>query len=325
MIDRNRVEGLIREIEMRLDELRRLIAPYCQKGIFDVIRDVRNPVLLDVLFRICSDMGECSVGFLGPLGSYSHEVASRVLPSCRQMPFRRIEDVVKCVYNGECAYGVVPLENSQAGVVGESVDALSKWDVYVNFLVEYKVVLCLVVNERVKSIGDIRRVYSHPHAINEASGLLSRLDVDVYYTRSTAEALEVVRECDDCAAIASRFGASIYGLKPIVCGIEDRPNYTKFLIISREKSMKGDRTLLIFSIPNRPGSLYKALQPFALLGLNLSMIYSKPNRESPWGYDFVLEVECELQDGKCRSAIEELGKNAVYLRVLGSYSYLKLD
>lgn len=81
----------------------------------------------------------------------------------------------------------------------------------------------------------------------------------------------------------------------------------------------GDRTLAIFSVPNRPGSLYNALKPFAELGINLSMIYSRPNRGSPWGYDFLLEAECQLSNEECSGAFNELGRVAVYVKLLGSY------
>jgi len=81
---------------------------------------------------------------------------------------------------------------------------------------------------------------------------------------------------------------------------------------------------VIFSVPNKPGSLYAALAPFAEGGLNLTMIYSRPNRSGPWEYDFILEVECSLNDERCIGAVSRLRANATYVKVLGSYRYIMI-
>ncbi|MFB6470000.1 MAG: prephenate dehydratase [Vulcanisaeta sp. AZ3] len=288
----------------------------------ELISNVHEPILIRLFSEyIIND----SVGFLGPSGSYSHEVAIRLFGEGKQyLPMRSVEEVVKCVYDNNCGFGVIPIENNLAGVVGDSMDSLIKWDVGIKYSVEYRVNLCLIVNDCVKSMEEITEIYSHPHAISEAMNFITRHGASVIYTQSTSEALERIKGFKNRAAIASRLGAEIHGLKAMVCGIEDRPNYTRFLIISKRIPMVGDRTLIIFSIPNRPGALYNALRPLAERGLNLSMIYSKPNRQSPWGYDFLLEVECQLRDVICTEAIRELNKVTTYLKVLGSYNHVKI-
>ncbi len=240
-------------------------------------------------------------------------------------PVKGINDIVKGVYNGQFNYGIVPFENNLAGIVGDTIEALIKWDVGVKASVEYKVSLCLVVNSDVDSLSEIREIYSHPHALEESKEFLSRLNVSIRQTSSTAEALNMVIGHRDRAAVASRLGARLRGLKTITCGIEDKPSFTKFLILQRNVSNLGDRSLIIFSVPNKPGSLYSALQPFAEAGLNLTMIYSRPNKMGPWEYDFILEVECSLSEAKCIEAINRLRERAAYVKVLGSYSYLTLQ
>ena len=288
----------------------------------ELLGEVREPALINTINEYLVNE---PIAYLGPSGSYSHEVAMRFFGINKSfIPMRNVEEVVKCVYNGDCGFGVVPIENNLAGVVGDSMDALIKWSVYVSYSVEYRVSLCLVVNEGVESLDEITEVYSHPHAISEAMDFVARLKASIIYTQSTSEALEKIRGARNRAAIASRLGAETRGLKPIMCGIEDRPNYTRFLVITRRRSDIGDRTLLIFSVPNRPGSLYKALKPFAERDINLSMIYSKPNKQSPWGYDFLLETECQLKDEECNEVIQQLQQETTYLKILGSYKHIKI-
>lgn len=290
-------------------------------GLVDVMHVVREPLVLDLVSRALANNDR--VAYLGPEGSYSHEVASRLFGGASLTPLGSVSDVVRGVYQGDYGLGVIPIENNRVGIVGESMESLARWEVYVNYAVDYRVSLCLVVNEGV-GIEEVREVYSHPHAINEALNFLSRLNVSINYTQSTSEALRLVKGHRHRAAIASRAGAELHGLRPIICGVEDGPNYTRFLVISRRMGRSGDRTMAIFSVPNRPGSLFNALRPFAELGINLSMIYSRPNRGGPWGYDFLLEAECQLSDGACLRAFNELGGVATYVRVLGSYPTARL-
>ncbi|MGC9179826.1 MAG: prephenate dehydratase [Vulcanisaeta sp.] len=285
--------------------------------IVEVMHLVRDPLILRLMSETLTNNDK--VAYLGPEGSYSHEVAIQLFGSAMTLvPLRSIGEVVKGVYQGDYGFGIIPVENNQAGVVGESMESLIKWDVYVNYAVDYRVSLCLVVNEGAE-MGDVKEVYSHPHAINEALNYISRLNASVNYTQSTSEALRLIRGYRHRAAVASRIGAELYGLKPLICGIEDNPNYTRFLVISRHMNRSGSKTLAIFSVPNRPGSLFNALKPFADLGINLSMIYSRPNRSSPWGYDFLLETECQLSSEDCSRAFNELSRAATYVKLLGSY------
>ncbi|WP_238375119.1 prephenate dehydratase [Vulcanisaeta thermophila] len=306
----------IRDAEQSLARLRTLLGMY--RGPREALMTAtRDPDVIRIVNEAL--LNNDRVGFLGPEGSYSHEVALKFFGGGgRFIPYRNIEGVIKGVYQGEVALGVVPIENNLAGVVGEAMDGLIKWRVYVNYAVEYRITLCLVVNDET-SLSEVREVYSHPHAIAEALSFVSKLGAEVHYTQSTSEALEAVKGHRGRAAIASRVGAEIHGLRTLVCGIEDRPSITRFLVISRQFQELGDRSLAIFSVPNKPGSLFNALRPFADLNINLSMIYSRPNKSSPWGYDFLLEAECELRDARCRDAFNRLRDASVYTWILGSY------
>lgn len=315
--------NLIKQSEESISRLRSILSNLPPGiNLLDAISSIKEPVVLGIIKEYISGSGK--VAYLGPEGTFSHEVALMLLNGT-MIPVKGIDDIVKGVYSGQFNYGVVPFENNLAGIVGDTIDALIKWNVGVKASVEYRVSLCLVVNNEVNSISEIKEIYSHPHAIEESKEFLSRLSITIRQTSSTAEALNMVIGHRERAAVASRLGARLRGLKAITCGIEDKPSFTKFLILQRDVGNIGDRSLIIFSVPNRPGSLYSALKPFAEAELNLTMIYSRPNKMGPWEYDFILEVECSLSEAKCLNAINELREHSAYVRILGSYRYLTIQ
>ena len=218
---------------------------------------------------------------------------------------------------GEADVAVVPLANSLEGPVGETVDALAIRGGYIGLMAEYRITLCLASN-----VENPRRLVTHPHAAAQARKLIAAMGLEVVYAPSTAAAAEEARRCGDCAALVSPAAAA--GFRHVRCGVEDAESYTRFVTIVRSPGREGTHTSAIFTVPNRPGALYEALRPFAERGVNLSFIYSRPTRLSPWQYFFVLEAECGLQDRACSEAFEELGRRAATFRALGSYQIIRL-
>lgn len=169
--------------------MRDLLTRYGGLRVTDIMQSIHEPLILRFVNEVL--MGNERVAYLGPEGSYSHEVALQLFGRALLIPLKSISEVVKGVYQGEYGFGVIPIENNQAGVVGESMESLLRWDVHVNYAVDYRVTLCLAVNDGA-TIEDIREVYSHPHAINEAMNFISKLNVSINYTQSTSEALRMV-------------------------------------------------------------------------------------------------------------------------------------
>ncbi|WP_374189591.1 ACT domain-containing protein [Pyrobaculum aerophilum] len=106
-----------------------------------------------------------------------------------------------------------------------------------------------------------------------------------------------------------------------ICGVEDGESYTRFAVISRAGRESGERAVLIFAVPNVAGALYKALGPIANRGINMTLIYSRPTRLSPWDYYFVVEVEAGegLDD-----AVEEMKRYTTMLKVAGRYNVIRI-
>ncbi len=252
------------------------------------------------------------MAYLGPEKSFTWEAASAYMPGARLVAARTISEVFQMVEDGAVNLGVVPFMNSLEGPVGETVDSLATRTAYIIAVLEMRVALCFAKK------GVPRVVYSHPHAIAQARRFLSSLGAQVVYTNSTAEAVKAFENCQDCGVIASP--RALQGLDAI-CGVEDAESYTRFAVISREGLGKGRYVALIFAVPNTPGSLHKALAPIAERGINMTLIYSRPTRLSPWDYFFLAELEA---GDDLAGLIEALRSMTTMLKVVGAYDVVKL-
>jgi prephenate dehydratase len=144
-------------------------------------------------------------------------------------------------------------------------------------------------------------------------------------TYDTAGSVIMIKEGNmkECAAIAAERNAALYGLSVIARRIEGKAdNFTRFLIISRERGERRgpSKTSIIFGVDHSPGSLYRALGPFAELGINLSKIESRPKKGIPWEYYFFMDFEGDIEERRCAEAVSKLRGVTQYVKVLGSYS-----
>ncbi|PCN50295.1 prephenate dehydratase [Candidatus Geothermarchaeota archaeon ex4572_27] len=267
------------------------------------------------------------VAFLGPRGSFSEEAALKAFLSegATFKPVSTIRGVFEVVERGAADYGVVPIENSLEGSVGETIDLLAETELKVCGEVEVRVSLSLIAGPGTR-LEDVHTVLSHPHALGQCRSFLRAVlrGVKVRACSSTAEAVRRAVRSRGVAAIGSRLAAAMYGGEVLVEGVEDlKDNYTRFLVIGREGVERGvgRKTSLIFRLPNTPGSLHRALSPFAARGINLTCITSRPIRGRPWEYMFYVELEGG-GDGRCEEALRELEGVALQVKVLGSYGRL---
>jgi prephenate dehydratase/chorismate mutase/prephenate dehydratase len=274
--------------------------------------------------------GKVKVAFQGELGSYSEEAASKFFgQEFVPVPMRSLLSVFTAVEAGSAYYGVVPIENSIEGGVGETYDLLLSSGLRVVGEVYVRVVHCLIGLEGAE-ISDIKRVYSHPQALAQCRAYITMMGFEPVSTYDTAGAVKLVKEMGDRsnAAIASERAASIYGMKVLAKGIEDYGrNYTRFLVMGREAvgEPKRPKTSIIFSVPHRAGALYRALEPFATREINLTKIESRPTRARPWQYYFFVDFEGDVRDERVREALAELTSRTLFLKVLGTYESGRLE
>lgn len=235
-------------------------------------------------------------------------------------------------------FAVVPLENSLAGSIGETVDLLISSNVRIVGETSVQIEHCLLIHPKT-SLDKIRRVMSHPQGLAQCREYLDKNgskweQVSVYDTAGSAK---MIRDQGllDTAGIASELAAEIYGMKIAAKGIEDDPtNTTRFVVIRNASSEKVDdasfgansersaveyKTSLIFATKHEPGCLVRALSALSFRGINLNRIESRPIRGKPWEYYFYVDFSGNEKDEICRKAIEDLRHQTEELKILGSY------
>ncbi|MGB4220577.1 MAG: prephenate dehydratase domain-containing protein, partial [Smithellaceae bacterium] len=179
-----------------------------------------------------------------------------------------------------------------------------------------------------KTIKGIKNVYSHPQGLAQCQAWL-RANLPNVVTgemESTAAAARLVRGKKASAAIGSAMAAEVYGLNILAHGIEDNPsNTTRFLVIGRGEGEPtgNDKTSIIFSTPDSPGALHRALASFSRRKINLAKIESHPAKDRKWEYLFFVDFAGHIRDRAIQACIRELKDKTIYLKILGSYPRAK--
>jgi prephenate dehydratase len=265
-----------------------------------------------------------TVAFQGERGAYSEDAVLNLYPDADPRPCRTLSEVFELVESGGVAGGVVPVENSQAGVINETYDLLLKHTLFVTAEHNLEVVHCLLALPG-QTLTDIKKVYSHPQALAQCAEYLRTLGVEIVPTYDTAGSARLISEeqMSACAAVASERAGQVYGLAVLARRIQTNPyNFTRFLAINREGAAPGPnpKTSVVFAVKNTPGSLYQALGAFATRGINLNKIESRPSRNQPWQYVFYVDFDGDVQDPTCRAALSDLLFLTTFLKILGSYA-----
>ena len=264
------------------------------------------------------------VAFQGERGAFSEDAATKLFgKSIDFVPCKRLKDVFEHVSQDKGDFGVVPLENSQAGSINDTYDLLLAYPLNIFAEAILKVSHCLMAlpGER---LTDIATIYSHPQAIAQCEEFLSKLKVEIMPTYDTAGSAKMIKDkkLKNCAAIASKRAAVIYGLEIIAAEIEtSASNYTKFVVISKQKAKPAQRnkTSLVFAAEHKPGSLYRILGIFATRDINLTKLESRPSRAKPWEYVFYADFEGHIDGEIYREAMSELRRETTFVKILGSY------
>lgn len=264
------------------------------------------------------------VAFQGEHGAYSELAAIRYFGnSIGTVPCKNFSDIFSSVENRKADLGIVPLENSLEGSVGQNYDLLSKTNLKISGETVLRVVHCLIGMPDAE-LKDIKRVYSHPQALGQCRAFLERIHSEQIPEYDTAGSVKIVKKAGSkaSAGIASELAAKIYGMKILKKGIEsNRSNFTRFVIVSRSESPRtgNDKTSLILMLKHEPGSLYRALRTFANKNINLTKLESRPIPGRPWEYSFYVDLEGHFADEKIRDALDELKEHTSSMKIFGSY------
>ncbi|TYO99566.1 chorismate mutase [Geothermobacter ehrlichii] len=289
--------------------------PFPEEGVRRVFREIISASL--------SLEEPMKVAFLGPQATFTHVAAMQQFGhSAKLVPQKSIPAVFEEVGRGRAHYGVVPVENSNEGIVNHTLDMFL--DSELKIITEILLEISHDLLSRSGRMQDIRKVVSHPQALAQCRGWLEENlpDASLVDVASTALAARIVAEDENAAAIASEQAGAMYGLKVVKKKIEDNPNnFTRFLVIGRNTPPRSgkDKTSLMFSVKDEPGILYRMLEPFSQRGINLCKIESRPLRSKAWEYIFFLDLDGHIDDQEVADAIRDLGKYCQFLKILGSY------
>ena len=264
------------------------------------------------------------VAYQGQDGAYSQQAVFDFYPHDEAASCPSFEAVFDAVVSGDCQAAMIPIENSLAGSIHQNYDLLLRHNLFIVGEHLLRVRHCLIALPGVKK-SEIQRAVSHPQALGQCAGYLRRLGIHPKVGADTAGSVALVKERGErnVAAIASRRAAEIYQMEILEEGIEDDPqNYTRFLAISPTAVEPAEhaKTSIVFTLPNRAGTLYEAIGVFGRRNLDLTKIESRPLAGTPWDYFFYLDFVGDARSPHVQDALSELGKLAPMLRVLGSYS-----
>ncbi|HIJ60974.1 MAG TPA: prephenate dehydratase [Nitrospirae bacterium] len=290
-------------------------------GLFP--KDAIKVIFREIISASLSLEEPLKVSYLGPEGTFTHLAAIRHFgSSANYIPVERIKAIFEAVEAKKADYGLVPIENSNEGVVSYTLDVFVDCDLKIAAEVMLEVSHNLLSKDG--DIQKIKRVYSHPQASAQCKEWFERNlpHIPVLDAVSTAKAAEMASQNEETAAIASELAAKLYDLKFIEKRIEDnKNNYTRFLVIARDypKKTGKDKTSIMFSLKDKPGALFNVLQPFKKSNINLSKIESRPSKRRAWEYIFFADMIGHIEDKKLKNAIEEVKDSCLYLKHLGSY------
>ena len=264
------------------------------------------------------------VAYQGEPGAYSERAVRALFPDADPMPCETVRLVFSRVTSGEADHGVVPLENSQAGSVNETYDHLqhtSMLHIVGEALVRVDHALLGVQGARLEQV---RWAHSHWQALAQCEEFLSSMRIEPVPVHDTAGAARVIAERGDRehAAIASVEAGTSLGLTVLAEHVQTHPdNFTKFGAIGTRDAGLGtaNRTSLVMAGDDRPGSLFRALQPFADRGINLTKLESRPRRGAPFEYVFYVDLDGSAEDPNVAEALDQVRMHTSMLKLLGSF------
>jgi prephenate dehydratase len=269
-----------------------------------------------------------TIAYQGEPGAFSEAAARRSAPEAPLTPCRSFDEVFDAVQAGRAAYGVLPIENSIGGSIHRNYDLLLERNLPIVGEVELPVVHHLLALPGA-TLDGLRRVYSHPQGLAQCERFLRTLtDVEIIATYDTAGSAKMVADAGliDAGAIASARAGEVFGLKSLAASVQDfDDNITRFLVVGAAPlpHRAPDKTSIVFSLPNEPGSLFKALSVFALRGISLTKLESRPIQGRPWEYLFYVDLAAARDEVHCTRALAHLGEFAPLLRTLGTYASWK--
>ncbi|KAL8151227.1 hypothetical protein V2J09_021035 [Rumex salicifolius] len=302
-----------------------------------------KPLTATDLSQKAGDNSKVRVAYQGVPGSYSEDAALKAYPKCETVPCDEFEAAFQAVELWLVDRAVLPIENTLGGSIHRNYDLLLRHRLHIVGEVQLAVNHCLLGLPGVRK-EELKRVLSHPQALEQCEIKLSELGLMRIGTQDTAGAAQIMASegTRDTGAIASARAAVIYGLDVLQEKMQDEnENITRYMILAREPLIPGIgrpyKTSIVFSLEEGPGVLFKALAVFSLRDISLTKIESRPQRKRPlrvvddqnrgtaryFDYLFYIDFEASMAEPRAQFALGHLQEFSRFLRVLGCYPVYK--
>jgi prephenate dehydratase len=267
--------------------------------------------------------------YLGPEGTFA-EAALRTIPAAARgtvLPQPTVHAAIEAVRAGEADAAVVPLENSVEGSVASTLDELATGEpLVITREVLLPVVFALLVRPGTRAEA-VKTVATHPHAEAQTRRWLREQlpAAEIVLTSSTAAAAVAVANHEYDAAVAAPIAGTHNGLATLADDIADNPGaVTRFVLLARPglppEPTGADKTSLVaFIRHDHTGALLEVLTEFAVRGVNLTRIESRPTGERLGRYCFYFDCEGHVAEARVGDSLAALRRICADVRYLGSY------
>lgn len=264
------------------------------------------------------------VAYSGVEGAFAHIAAGRIFPKGNRISYSDFKAAYDSVVKGESDVAVLPIENSYAGEVGQTIDLIFSGGLFINGIYELEIHQNLLGLPEAK-VEDIKKVTSHPQALSQCHDYLKMRGFKTEESNNTALAAKTVAEAKDksLGAIASVETAEIYGLKVIEANInKSGENTTRFAVLSKVKAASPalTSTVLMFTVKHEAGSLASAIGIIGQYGYNMTALRSRPLRKHSWQYYFYVEIDGTVDTENGMKMIDELNKVCDRLKIAGTFA-----
>lgn len=321
-----------------LDKTSEEMQPYAKSLFISLMRLSRLKQ-----YTVMTEAGECpeilipiqeedfssaaKVCYQGIEGSWSSQATTALFPGYTAYPLPTFDEVFSEVSSGRADYGVLPMENSTAGIITQVYDGLADYNCYIKSVYSQKVTNCLCAPVGA-SLKNIKRAFSHPHALEQCSDFLKAHSITPIPYPNTAMAAQMVAEKKNLenAALCSPDAARLYGLDILVQSADNSThNETRFIALSKnlEGLETGNRMSITFTLHDESsGSLSFVLSLFGDAGINLTSIQSRPLAGKPWEHRFYLDFCGNPKEKNVRAVLYMMERELPTLKLLGCYSEL---
>ncbi|HOX40934.1 MAG TPA: prephenate dehydratase, partial [bacterium] len=336
-IDNPEFGKLLKNLKASLSKASRLVETKDGAGysrMFEKTKEKLKPILkesfeesrelISVIFA-----NKTSYALLGPTGSFSEAALNFHDSDGRKIFLDSFEEITKAVAGGVTDYGVIPIENSIGGGLGEALDLIYEQKLLIAKVIVLPISHCLAA---LKKSSKIDILLSHPQSFLQtseyvANNLPNARKVEMLSNSAAFE--KIAKEgLTNAGAIGPKLAAAQYGLEVVADHIENNQNnMTRFAVVARRDSVKevsGAKTsIVVIPKKDRPGLLVEILQRLASNKINLCKIESRPSKEKLGVYVFHLELDGNPTQPNVKKALNKISEFTEVVS-LGSYDQVSL-